>query len=702
MIFLLSNSSSGGGGGAISSVSNSDSTLTVSPTTGAVVASINLANANAWTAAQSIASNSANAFAVGANGSTNPVLKVDASVASQVTGISIQGKAAAAGVEISVISSGTDEALTINAKGAGTVTIAGTSTGTVTIGNGSLAGILLVGTTTLNGQTIVSAAVSNVFVVGANGSTNPVLQVDTSVASVATGISIQGQAAGGGVNMSVISSGSNESLTIAAKGTGSLIFNAGQSGGAGTITMSTAGGFGPASVLNFNFTDANHQLQINNGSQAVLTMFDGLNLTTSSNNTINLSPNGSGGVNITSAAAGALRVGPNSNYSFYVDSSAGSAATGLRINAKAAASGLAMVVISSGTNENLTIDAKGSGTVTINGTATGIVILPSGTTIGGSTVLTSTVTSSSATAFQVGQNGATNPAFVIDASTASSATGIKIKSAAAAAGVAISVISSGTNENLTIDAKGSGNITLGGTSTGSVVISPTGSNNLNIFGSSSGNPNVSIGGANFLGGLFLRTKCANALLVVSAGSNSVFNVDTSATSAATGINITSAAAAAGIAIAAISTGTNENMTIDAKGSGTIALNGTATGIVIANRGARKSMVIGQTLTALGSVQNTTPTAAQLIGGIISHTSVTGAGTATLDTGTNISSAVPGVAVGDTFTCTYANIGTQTVTITTNTGLTLVGTAAIPTLKNALLTFYNTGANTWNVYINVSA
>lgn len=43
---------SGGGGGAVSSVSNSDSTLTISPTTGAVVAGLNLANANTWTARQ--------------------------------------------------------------------------------------------------------------------------------------------------------------------------------------------------------------------------------------------------------------------------------------------------------------------------------------------------------------------------------------------------------------------------------------------------------------------------------------------------------------------------------------------------------------------------------------------------------------------------------------------------------------------------
>lgn len=43
---------SGGGGGAVSSVSNSDGTLTISPTTGSVVASLALGHANTWTALQ--------------------------------------------------------------------------------------------------------------------------------------------------------------------------------------------------------------------------------------------------------------------------------------------------------------------------------------------------------------------------------------------------------------------------------------------------------------------------------------------------------------------------------------------------------------------------------------------------------------------------------------------------------------------------
>lgn len=81
-----------------------------------------------------------------------------------------------------------------------------------------------------------------------------------------------------------------------------------------------------------------------------------------------------------------------------------------------------------------------------------------------------TVDSSSANALAVGNNGATNPVLKIDASTASVATGVSITGAAAASGVAVAVISSGTNENLTVDAKGSGTITLNATGTGNIVL----------------------------------------------------------------------------------------------------------------------------------------------------------------------------------------------------------------------------------------
>lgn len=84
------------------------------------------------------------------------------------------------------------------------------------------------------------------------------------------------------------------------------------------------------------------------------------------------------GTSITERSTTALTVAESgSNYGFQVDEQT-SAVTGLKVTAKAANSGLALSVISSQGSEDLTIDAKGSDPVTINGTATGDLILATG------------------------------------------------------------------------------------------------------------------------------------------------------------------------------------------------------------------------------------------------------------------------------------------------------------------------------------
>lgn len=186
----------------------------------------------------------------------------------------------------------------------------------------------------------------------------------------------------------------------------------------------------------------------------------------------------------------------------------------------------------------LNVTAIGSGTLVARADE-GNFSLPPGVapiTVGS---LTQTITSTSANALAVGANGTTNPALNVDASAGSVATGWNHVGAAAASGAAIAVISSGTNESGTIDAKG------------------TGSLKLNSVG---GTGFVQIGGAG-------------------SGNN------------ATGLKVTPNAAASGLAIAVVSTGTNENATLDAKGSGTITLNGTATGNVNVGTGL---IVIGAT------------------------------------------------------------------------------------------------------------
>jgi hypothetical protein len=116
---------------------------------------------------------------------------------------------------------------------------------------------------------------------------------------------------------------------------------------------------------------------------------------------------------------------------------------------------------SDGLNTKQAVDFSGAPTVK----------LPAGTTINGSSLTAlGTITSSSSQALAVGLNGLTNPAFNVDSSTASQADGVNIVGKGAGAGAAVSVITSGTNSPLTIDAAGSGTITIGGTSTGAVIL----------------------------------------------------------------------------------------------------------------------------------------------------------------------------------------------------------------------------------------
>lgn len=98
-----------------------------------------------------------------------------------------------------------------------------------------------------------------------------------------------------------------------------------------------------------------------------------------------------------------------------------------------------------------------------------LTLAGSGTMVGLVNTGTSSNTVSSATALTVAKAG-TDYALQVDTATASAVTGLKITSAAATGGLALAVISTGTNENLTIDAKGSGTVSIAGNSTGDVLL----------------------------------------------------------------------------------------------------------------------------------------------------------------------------------------------------------------------------------------
>ena len=126
-------------------------------------------------------------------------------------------------------------------------------------------------------------------------------------------------------------------------------------------------------------------------------------------------------------------------------------------------------VTTAGTSSTSVVTISGTQTLT-NKTLTSPTITGPTYTGNSTTTGTFTQTSANAAAFTSGLNGATNPVFKLINNIASQATGLAITGNAAAAGTDVAVISSGTNEALRIDAKGSGSISLNVTGTGNIVL----------------------------------------------------------------------------------------------------------------------------------------------------------------------------------------------------------------------------------------
>lgn len=134
---------------------------------------------------------------------------------------------------------------------------------------------------------------------------------------------------------------------------------------------------------------------------------------------------------------------------FQVDPSAATSITGIRISSQAAGAGVD-IVAQGETNVPLRINSAGTGGLFLQTTGTGSI----------SANQPIIITSNSAGAFTVGRQGVTNPAFLVDASAGSSVTGIKVVAAAAAGGVRIEALSSGSNEGINYRSKGTGDHTF--------------------------------------------------------------------------------------------------------------------------------------------------------------------------------------------------------------------------------------------------
>lgn len=94
----------------------------------------------------------------GANGPTNPALYVDASVASAATGLLISAKAVGNALRLDTISTGTDEAVIIASKGAGSVVLSSSAANSLVVDSGNNVTVLGLATTgAATGKTIVCA-----------------------------------------------------------------------------------------------------------------------------------------------------------------------------------------------------------------------------------------------------------------------------------------------------------------------------------------------------------------------------------------------------------------------------------------------------------------------------------------------------------------------------------------------------------------
>src|SRR5581483_11757662 len=123
--------------------------------------------------------------------------------------------------------------------------------------------------------TTITSNSSSSLVIGANGATNPVVKVDSSVASVATGLQIQGNAAGADIILSAISSGTNENLRLKAKGTSTsasqIIVQAGA-----LMVKAPSGNWGGGDVATIYWGDTGRSITATNGSDTVFSTGDNL------------------------------------------------------------------------------------------------------------------------------------------------------------------------------------------------------------------------------------------------------------------------------------------------------------------------------------------------------------------------------------------------------------------------------------------
>jgi hypothetical protein len=135
-----------------------------------------------------------------------------------------------------------------------------------------------------------------------------------------------------------------------------------------------------------------------------------------------------------------------------------------------------------GSGVSLTLQGAGTTTQTFPTTSATLARTDAGQTFTGANTFGSLTTgnindigtlivqSGAAESFAVGLSGATNPAFWVDSSVALQVAGLKLTGAVTGGTVALTAIDSGANTNVSLDAKGSGTVTINGTATGGITL----------------------------------------------------------------------------------------------------------------------------------------------------------------------------------------------------------------------------------------
>ena len=108
-----------------------------------------------------------------------------------------------------------------------------------------------------------------------------------------------------------------------------------------------------------------------------------------------------------------------------------------------------------------------------------------------------------------------------------------------------------------------------------------------------------------------------------------------------------------------------------------------------------SIITGGVVTNSGSTL--TLTAANLAKNSVFQQTGSTAATFTLDTGTNLSSAIPNLTVGQMLPFIVSNASSSTITMSGATGTTLANSMTVLTLQSRTFWAINTGTNTWTIY-----